>query len=618
MTPVSDPVSLAGDFPPADREQWRSLVAAGLAKSGVTGDPEQALASQTYDGIPRYPLYTAADAIAEFPSWSPGAPPFVRGLPPTEAGWDVRQHHRGTDPAVVNRAILTDLENGATSIWLKLGDGALAVSDLAHALAGVHLDLAPVALDAGTHGAAAAQALLRLSAERGVTDSELAGTLGLDPIGVAARGGVDVELNALLELADAVRGYPHLSAITVDGSIYHDAGGSDSQELAISLSVAIVYLRALTDRGWAVGDAFAAIEFRYAVTADQFLSIAKLRAARRLWSRIGELSGVSPERRGQRQHAITSRAMMTRRDPWVNLLRATLAGFAAAAGGAQVITVEPFDAAIGRPDDLARRIARNTQSILREESSLARVADPAGGSWYVESITDQLAVKAWDIFTALEAAGGAVIALDSGRISTILAETRNRRADAIAHRRDPITGVSEFAFIAERPVRREPYPLPAGPQPRLPTTRYAEPFEALRDRSDARLATEGHRPKVFLACLGPVAAHSGRAGFAANLFQAGGIESISAVGEVGDLVAAFVASGCAVACLCSSDQIYADLAAPAARALKAAGARQLWRAGPPPPRAGSDADAGVDGYLYTGCDAVDVLTTTFDALAVRS
>jgi methylmalonyl-CoA mutase len=341
------------------------------------------------------------------------------------------------------------------------------------------------------------------------------------------------------------------------------------------------------------------------VTADQFLSIAKLRASRRIWDRIAELSGAGGDRPGQRQHAVTSAAMMTKRDPWVNLLRTTIACFAAAVGSADAITVAPFDSAIGLPDELARRIARNTQSILHDESSLARVLDAAGGSWYVESLTDQLAETAWAKFTAIERARGALAALDDGTIDRLIAAARSERAADIAHRRAPITGVSEYAFIDEKAVARPSAPVAPGGGV-LTALRYAQDFEALRDRADAAPSC----PVVFLAALGPAAAYRARVGFAVNLFQAGGIESVVGSGEVDDLVTAFRASGSTVACLCSANQLYPELAAPAAEALRAAGATHIWLAGP------VGDTPGVDGYLFAGVDALAALSTTLDELGV--
>jgi len=574
-------VDLAGDFAPASREAWRQLVAGVLARSGVTGDPEQALASTTYDGFDLQPLYTAADRPADF----------VWPIAASSPGWDIRQHHAGTDPARVNEAILRDLENGVTSIWLTLGPGGLAVGDLARALEGVLLDLAPISLDAGPDGGAAARALLALAGDSGLT-----GSLGLDPLGLYARTSAPPDFAELLDGAESVRGRPGLTAITIDGPTYHDAGASDAEELAIATSVGVAYARALTDAGWDVGDAFATIGFRFAVTGDQFASISKLRAGRRIWARIAELCGV-PET-DQRQHAVTSRAMLTQRDPWVNMLRATVACFGAVVGGADAVTVASFDAAIGEPDDFGRRIARNTQSILQDESNLGRVIDPAGGSWYVEARTEQVAQSAWDQFTVIEARGGALASLHDGYIRGLVAATNSRRFDAIAHRRDPITGVSEFAMIDEEPVIRAPYPESTPTELIAPLWRHrwAEPFEQLRDEADARPV----RPVVFLAALGAPATYSGRAGYARNLFNAGGIGSVLGDGSTDEIVAAFAAAATPIACLCSSDRVYAEQGDEVEAALLAAGASTVWRAGR---------------EFAAGSDAVAALRNILDGLA---
>jgi methylmalonyl-CoA mutase len=604
MPTEPESLALAADFPMATRDDWRSLVAAVLAKSGLPegADPEDALSSTTYDGIRIRPLYTAADAHDLDFDGRPGHPPFVRGATEagaTVAGWDVRSRHADPDSARTNRAVLTDLERGATSLWLVVGAAGLAVADLGAALEGVHLDLAPIALDAGVETAAAAAALLTLAKRRGVGPAELRGTLGADPIGARARTGADADLGLLLRLSEQSSAFPGLRIATVDGTVYHEAGASDGQELGIATAVGVAYLRALTDAGVSVDDALDALEFRWAVTAEQFPSIAKLRAARRIWDRVAELSGASAGRRGQCQHAVTSAAMMTQRDPWVNLLRTTIGCFAAAVGGADAITVLPFDAAVGLPDDFARRIARNTQAVLHDESSLARVVDAAGGSWFVESLTDEVAAKAWAVFTAVERAGGALKALDDGVLDRLIAPIREKRADDIAHRRAPITGVSEFAHIAEEPLEREPLPDP-GTAGLLPRIRYAQDFESLRDRSDAA----DERPKVFLAALGSPAASAARTGFAANLFQAGGIDCVT--GSVED----FDAAETFVVCLCSSDKVYADEAAPAAKMLREAGATRIWLAG-------KAEVEGVDGAVFVGGNALDVLRVTLDELGVK-
>ncbi|MCW2495811.1 methylmalonyl-CoA mutase family protein [Jatrophihabitans sp.] len=622
----SAPLELAGEFPAATADEWRALVAGVLRKSGLAedADPIKALSSHTYDGITVAPLYTAADAPG-VEIGVPGAAPFVRGATvdaDSATGWDVRTRYVDPTAARVNSTALTDLETGATSLWLTLGAGGLPVTELAAALEGVYIDLAPVALDAGSQTREAATALLALAASRSLEPAELTGSLGADPIGLRARTGADYDATLLADLAAQAGEYANLQLATVDGSVYHDAGAADADEIGIATAVGVTYLRALTAAGLSTEAALAALEFRFAVTADQFLTIAKLRAARRVWARVAELveaaNSVSAEisestgGRGQRQHAVTSAAMMTQRDPWVNMLRTTIACFGAAVGGADAITVTPFDAAIGLSDDFARRIARNTQAILHDESSLGRVLDAAGGSWYVESLTDELAAKAWDTFTAIETAGGALAALDSGLITERLAATRAARDADIAHRRAPITGVTEFAFPAEAPVVRPPAPAAPSGGP-LEPVRWTAAFEALRDRSDAAPT----RPVVFLAALGPFAAYTARVGFATNLFQAAGFSVVVGSGDPDEIVAAFGASGTTVACLCSSDKLYSELASSEAAALKAAGAKYLWIAGKPGKDEESDHAAGIDGYVYTGCDALEVLTTTMTVLGVN-
>ncbi|MEX0167898.1 methylmalonyl-CoA mutase family protein [Streptomyces sp. LMG1-1-1.1] len=596
-----DGLSLASEFPDAPHEQWQNLVAGVLRKSGkeASGDAaEDALSTLLEDGITTRPLYTARDTAPD--AGLPGFAPFVRGDRAegnTAGGWDVRQRHTVAD----GDAVLSDLENGVTSLWLGVGGSGIPVSSLATVLKDVYLDLAPVVLDAGDETPAAAERLLALYAERGVAADEARGNLGADPLGFEARTGRPAyDFAAVAGLARrCADGYPGLRALTVDALPYHEAGGSAAQELGCSLATGVAYLRGLTDAGLSVTEACAQLEFRYAATADQFLTIAKLRAARRLWARVAEACG-APEAGAQLQHAVTSPVMMSRRDPWVNMLRTTVATLAAGVGGAAAVTVLPFDEALGLPDAFARRIARNTSTILIEESHLARVVDPAGGSWYVERLTDELAHAAWESFQEIERDGGQAAGLRSGAIGERLAETWAARSAKLATRREPITGVSEFPHLDEKPVDRAP--APEQPSGGLPRVRRDEAFEALRARSDAHLAATGARPRVYLAALGPAAAHSARLAFADNLFRTGGIEPVTE--------GAFEESGAAEACLCSSDALYAEQAEAAAAELRAAGATRVLLAGRPAQY------AGVDAYAFAGCDAVALLSTTLDRMGV--
>lgn len=582
-----DRLQLAGEFPPAEREQWLALVD-GVLK----GRPfDKVLVTHLHDGIDVQPLYTRDDIdTRDEVIGLPGATPFVRGTAPVRTAWDIRQHHVVTDAAATNEAVLTDLERGATSLWVRSAPG-----DLAAALDGVHLDMAPVVLDAGSQYAAAADALIELWAQRGVAPSAALGGFGADPIawGAPVDPAVALATRAASEL-------PGVRAITVDGTVWHEGGASDVEELALSIAAGVAYLRALTDAGFDVTAAARQIEFRYAVTADQFSGIAKLRAARRMWARVTEACGATQP---QAQHAVSSAAMMTRRDPWVNMLRTTVACFAAAVGGAEAITVLPFDSAIGQPDAFGRRIARNTQALLHDETHLSRVVDAAGGSWYVEHLTDDFAKAAWSWFRDIERAGGLAAALDSGLVAERLDATWAARSAAIARRKDPITGVSEFPDIEEAPVVRPPAPErePAV----VPRRRYAEAFEALRDRAESAPS----RPTVFLANLGPIAVHTARATFAKNFFEAGGIKTLSNDGfESPDAAAqAFAASGARIACICSSDAVYDEQAEATASALRAAGAVRVYLAG-------KRDTPGVDEQIHMGADALAVLTRALDTL----
>jgi methylmalonyl-CoA mutase len=607
---VPEDLVLAGEFAAADRDQWREAVAGVLRKAGreQLPDPvEEALRRTVATGVTVAPLYTADDA-GDLPAavGVPGLAPFVRGSRAgtagddgVPAGWDVRQRHADPDVETTAAAARADLENGVTSLWLVVGDGAIPVDGVPRVLEDVHLEMAAVGMQGGP---AAAEAFLALVEERGKPLAP-GSSLGLDPLGVQAATGEEQDLSGLAGFARRAAAlgtapHPPVRSVVVDATVFHDAGASAVEELGCSLAAGVAYLRALTDGGLSVDEAFGQLEFRYAATADQFTTIAALRAARRLWDRVGEASGASPEARAQRQHAVTSSVMTTRHDPWVNMLRTTIACFAAGVGGADVVTVQPFDAALGLPDAFSRRIARNTQSLLVEEGSLARVLDPAGGSWYVESLTEELAQAAWAWFTEIERAGGLQRALASGLVGERIAAAWAERSERIAHRTDPITGVSEFPDPDE--VLPERTPAPEGRSGGLPRVRAAAAFEELRDRVEA----VDPRPTVYLATIGPVARHTARATFAANLFQAGGIRTSS-----GDGASALADTG--VACICGTDKDYAESAASLAKELRDAGATSVWLAGRP----SLEVD-GVDGYVYAGVDALETLTTVLEQLGV--
>jgi methylmalonyl-CoA mutase len=630
--------------------QWRAAVDKVLKG----GDFEKRLVSRSADGIRIEPLYPAATAAA-------------RASRAESGRWSVCTRVDHPDPAEAQALALAELEGGANALALSFagaraarGYGLVAddVTTLDAALDGVMLDLIGLRLDPAPQGRVNALMLAALVEKRGLSPAATRLDFGLDPVGVLATQGqfaaswpeigrrLAETLRALKE-----RGFagPFLCA---DARPWHEAGASEAQELGAVLATAIAYLRALEAQGMPLDAARDAISFTLVADTDEFLTIAKLRAARLLWARVQQACRLDPK--PMVLHAETAWRSLTKRDPHVNMLRATVATFSAGIGGADSLTVLPFTAALGLPDGFARRVARNTQLVLLEEANLWRVADPAAGAGGFEALTQALCEQAWNKLQDLEREaadglpGGIVSALASGHVQTGLARQREARAKAIATRREPITGTSEYPNLAEvaatvlavEPVTPAKPKMPvtkaseqqanaligqlAQGAPRaqvlaapeaglsaepLPSIRLAEPFEALRDRADA--APE--RPRVFLATLGAIADFSTRAGFARNLFEAGGISAPGHDGfardgatDIAALVVAYRASGARLACLCGSDAAYQAETVAASSALKQAGAT-VWIAGKPGETEAALREAGVEAFVFAGCDAVEAL-----------
>lgn len=571
MTESDGNLRLAGPEDTWSLSDWEAEAATVLRKSRRLGedDPDarvwDKLTRTTLDGIAITPLGRAADLEGLA----------TAGRPTRVGAWDIRAHLTapGVAAAAANETALADLEGGVTSLWLR----ADADTDLDGVLAGVYLDLAPVVLDAPTAPLAVAQAFVRHLES---TEPAPGTNLGADALADA-----DTLVAVARLAADA-----GVLGVVVDSTAVHDRGASDAQELAYGLAAGVRALRVLEDADIDTAAAAALLEFRIAVTDEQFPSIAKLRAARRLWVRVLELAGVADG--AQRQHAVTSRPMMSAYDPYVNMLRTTVAAFAAGVGGAEAVTVLPFDAPLGRPEAFGRRIARNISHLLIDEAHLGKVGDIAGGAYAVEKLTDDLAQAAWAIFVDLDAAVSAGSSLDEA-VAPLVAATVAEREKQVATRKRPITGLSEFPNLAETLPERQPDGAFDG------VRSYGASFEALR-------ATPPATP-VFLATLGPIAAHTARATFAANLFAAGGV-AVEAAGPTSgpdDLVAAY--TGQPVVCLAGADTAYEEWGAAAAGALRAAGATRVIIAG-------KAADY-TDDSCAMGVDALAFLTRTREALS---
>jgi methylmalonyl-CoA mutase len=599
---------LGSEFPTPSRQDWLALVDKVLAGKSF----ERTLVSRTYDGLDLQPLYTAEDAPPPDSGGVPGLPPHTRGGSAARRivdGWDIRQLHQGTDSAAVNAAILADLAGGVTSILLG------PLPDLGRALEGVLLDLAPICLDWGAEGQRGAEELLQLWDRADIPPSASIGELGLDPLGVAARAGTPPSLQPAVPFALRIaESRPNVRSLRVDARLYAEAGAADAQELAFALATGLAYVRALVESGADVGQALGQLSFSLAATPDQFATMAKLRAARRCWSRLAESCGAAEGDKRMALTAVTSLAHYSQRDPWVNPLRATLACFAAAVAGADAITVLPMGAAAGVWDEDGRRLARNTQTILLEECGLARVADPGAGSYYVDRFSEELAVRAWSLFQAIEGRGGMTAVLADGWASEQVEATWSARLRNLALRRDALTGVSEFANAGEVPLAGgEPAGAERSNGP-FPLRRLAAPFEALRDAADVA----ADRPRIFLANLGPLAEHTARTGFARNLFEVAGMGIVDGpdASSPAEVAEAFRASGAPLTVLCSSDAVYAEMAEDAARALKDAGARRIYLAGNPGDHRAAYEQAGVDEFVHIGSDVLAVLQGALETCGV--
>ena len=411
--------------------------------------------------------------------------------------------------------------------------GSTTERDLDAAFAGIDLDLISLRLEAGPRALDLAPAFASMARNRRLTSASLDVDFGHDPVGHLARTGVLPAGRGVAEMHKLLRDAGFAGHLFVaDGRPYHEAGAGEAQELGCMIATGVEYLRLLEANGLSLEDARSEIAFLLAADADEFLSLAKFRALRLLWARVESACGLTPK--PTRVHAETAFRMMTKYDPFVNILRTAMGVFCAGVGGADAVTVLPFTLALGLPDDFARRIARNTQLILIHEAKLAKVADPAAGAGSFEALTDDLCARAWSLFQSFEAQGGMIASLRAGVPQREISATAAARREAIAHRTLAITGTSAFPLLGEAPVNvLEPTPAGANEAPAagacvsLPSRRDAEPYEILRAASEEQFRKTGERPKIFLANLGRPHGFAAVAAFAVNFFAAAGIEAVS-------------------------------------------------------------------------------------------
>jgi len=605
------------EFPVPGYEEWRAA-----AEEALEGAPfEKRLITKTHEGMDLKPMYRAedTDGLPHIGSL-PGFPPFVRGartLGFKQAAWEVSQELVDPTPEAVNEALRADLPRGQTAVNLRLdtatllgedadaaasgtvGQGGVSVSsleDLSRALAGVDLATTPLFVQAGASAIPLAAMVLALLEKQSVAKEKLRGCIGSDPLGELARTGrlprsIEGAYDDMAELAIwAASQTPDLRTLFVCGHPYHDGGGNAVQELAFALATGVEYLRALDARGVGIDQAAPRILFSFSLGSSFFMELAKLRAARMLWAKIVAAFGGSEESQKMYIHARTSGWNKTLYDPNVNMLRTTTEAFSGVVGGCDSMHIGPMDEVARVPNDFTRRIARNTHTVLREEAGMTRTIDPAGGSWYVESLTDTLGRKAWDLFREVEKHGGMAEALQAGFPQAQVAAVAEQRAKAYAQRRDIFVGTNMYPNTKDKPLtpsdidqaalqraRTETLAAyraavdaqwrqsaleklaQAAPDTRIEAAvhavqggatlgdlcatlctgeemdplidpvkiqRGAEPFEGLRRRAEAFAARTGSPPAAFLANMGPVPQHKARADFSRGFLEVGGFKVI--------------------------------------------------------------------------------------------
>lgn len=711
--PTSGNGRLLSEFTAPSYEAWRQA-----AEQTLKGVPfEKKLVGKTYEGIDLQPMYRQEDAagLAHVNSW-PGAFPFVRGSHAagyTAEPWLISQELPYSTPEEFNQAARHDLERGQTALTLILdtatllghdpdearagdvGQGGVSVAtvdDLAKALTGIDLEQTPLYVRATSAALPTTAVLMALVRRQKRAVDKLRGGIEMDPLCILAESGAYPRslvggYDRMAQLIGwAKTNAPHLHMVTVHSQPYHDSGAHAVQELAFVLATAVEYVREMLARNLAIDDVAPRIRFSFSVGANYFMEVAKLRAARLLWAKVIEAFGGNADSQKMALHVRTSAYNKTVYDPYVNMLRTTTEAFAGVVGGCDSLHVGCFDEAIGLPDEFSRRIARNTQIILQQESHLTRVIDPAGGSWYVEKLTHEVARKAWALFQEIEQQGGMGAALAAGFPQAQVAKTAEQRLANLDFRRDVLVGTNQYPNLKESQLEtRAPdhqalhkkraahigeyrtalddqasivvlekltnilnaslddavemaieaalagatlgeiaRTLRRGDETQttitpLHTHRLAERFESLRQAAEAFQAKTGSRPKVFLANMGPIPQHKGRADFSTGFFQVGGFEVINNDGfaTVESAAQAALASGASIVAICSTDDTYPELVPPLTQQIKAAKPDTLViLAGYPADQIEAHRAAGVDDFIHLRANVVELLSNLQQKLGV--
>lgn len=603
------------EFPPVSTEKWEEVINKDLKGA----DYEKKLVWRTIEGFKVKPYYRAEDLEGlEYLDSNPGQMPFTRGKHTDNNVWDVRQDIRIADPKEANRVALDAVERGATSLGL-CAKNIKTLDDMATLFKGIYINAVSINFTCSEDYLQLLKLYVDYANLQGINPKELEGSCEFDPFRYALKNGKfhrseEGDFQMAKELVVyAHENLPKFRVLTVHGSLLHNAGSNIVQELGFSLAAANELVARLTDLGLKAHRVASRIVLNVGIGSTYFMEMAKIRAARLLWSKIVEQ--YKPECDCAYKlfiHATTSEWNQSVYDPYVNMLRSTTEAMSACIAGADSISVLPFDNAYKEADDFGYRIARNQQLLLKEESYLDKIADPAAGSYYIENLTDQIAKGAWEHFLKVEELGGFCKAIRQGYVQDEVEKTARQRDLDIATRKTTILGTNQYPNLLEKmgeKVKSECSECSEKTENTeikiLKPYRGAEPFEALR------LATErsGKRPKVFLLTYGNLTMRKARAGFATNFFGVAGYEIIDNPGfaSAEEGAKAALESKADIVVLCSSDDEYAEITEPACKALKGK-VKSLVLAGFPKEMVETYKGYGIDEFIHVKTNVLECLT----------
>lgn len=598
---------LFDQFPPVSYDEWRKKVETDLKGA----DFDKKLVWRTNEGFNVQPIYRIED-IEDLKTTNslPGQFPYVRGTR-TDNDWYARQEILAEDPKQANADARDVLTRGITSLGFKVAEAA----DVPTLLKGIDLTKVEINIDCCPGKAVdVAKALVEYIKAQGATET-FRGSIAFNPLRKALRHGTplcDSVVSKAVALIEAVKDIPAIRVIDVDSAMFCNAGAFIYEELGYALAWGAQWMTALTEAGVSVDEAARRIKFDMGVSSNFFMEIAKFRAGRMLWADIIKQYKPADEAAAKMMvHASTSRYNQTIFDAHVNLLRSQTETMSAAVAGVDSITVTPFDAPYKKPDEFSERIARNQQFLLKEESHMDKVIDPAGGSYYVETLTISIAREAWKLFLSIDEAGGFFAKVADGTVQQAVTEASKKRHTDVARRKEILLGTNQYPNINEMAADKIEIKdsecrcgcaAEGDHSKALPTKRAASDFEQLR------LATEAaaNRPKVFMLTIGNLAMRLARAQFSSNFFGCAGYEIIDNLGfdTVEQGIDTALEKKADVIVLCSSDDEYATFAPEAFKYLN--GRAQFVVAGAP--ACMDDLKAlGINDYVHVRVNVLDTL-----------